>query len=302
MPAGSETGAPMAVSDATASPRIVWPGWERRSNVSDVSRLVNECQPARLPHHHTMSEPTNKRTSTILFWLAALCGLALLLFLPPWLFGLYSANTLEHDVARKGEPLTFAELAALHPAIPDELNAAIPLLQLWESEQGDYWARIRKGEAAKPDRAPLDRKIPFLGARNARADRPNGNARLDADVLVASEKLLSDRQAHMQAVREALQRPQFRFPFLSDIASVLIPHVSELKSEATWFELEALIATEHGDAKAAIDAIRCAAKIGQCLADEHVFVSQLVRIAILNLNLESVERLVSRLADRKSVV
>ena len=246
-----------------------------------------------------MNERSNKRTSTILFWLAALFGLALLLFLPPWLFGLYTANTLERGIAAKGEPITLAELAALHPAIPDELNAAIPLLQLWESEQGDYWARILKGErvVSKTKRAPIDSKIPFLNPLSVRSARPSGTNRLDPAVLAAAEKLLAERQAHMRAVRDALQRPQFRFPLrFSDGASMLIPHLSELRIEASWFELEALIATEHDDAKGAIAAIRSAAKIGQLLADEGLIVSQLDRIEILNLNLESVERLLSRLA------
>src|SRR6185436_3263992 len=57
---------------------------------------------------------------------------------------------LEKQIRQKGEPLSLAELAATYPAIPDDQNAAIPLLEVWEKDDPAFWQAWRKNDRPLP--------------------------------------------------------------------------------------------------------------------------------------------------------
>src|SRR2546423_10476087 len=55
-----------------------------------------------------------------------------------------AVRRLEAEIRKKGEPLTLKELAATYLPIPDEENAAVILLELWEKEDPAFWGAFRK--------------------------------------------------------------------------------------------------------------------------------------------------------------
>src|SRR5215470_1755832 len=101
-------------------------------------------------------------------------------------------RALEERARQKGEPLTLAELAAKYPAIPDEENAAIPLLQLWEKEDPAFWQAFRQGERSLPTRATPDvaPQLPYLGgeARRVMRSEPLSQASREAAEAYVSEQ------------------------------------------------------------------------------------------------------------------
>jgi hypothetical protein len=107
---------------------------------------------------------------------------------------------------------------------------------------------------------------------------------------------VADHAAHREAVREALARPQFRFPLqLAAGAGTLMPHLARMKEVALEFRAEGWLAVQLGDADRAIRALTDSASLAQLLQDEPILISQLVRISGCALALSQAEQLLSRL-------
>ena len=229
---------------------------------------------------------------------AVLLGLALLLT-AGWYITYRAGNSsairrLEAKAAKRGEPLTLAELAAKSPPIPDAENAAVVLLELWKESEPQFWQAFIDGRAPLPERnvVPVDPDLPILGSN---ATRPSRVQPLSPAALSAAEDYLKSHAAHMERVRAALRRPRCRFPVkFNDGYDALLPHLSKLKGEAQLFRLEALVATERGDNDAAITALGNPGRIGTLLAEEPFLITQLVRIACFTMVVDGAQHLLCR--------
>jgi hypothetical protein len=216
-----------------------------------------------------------------------------------WYLSYRSGNSsairrLEAKAAKRGEPITLAELAAMHPPVPDAENAAIPLLELWKEAEPEFWQAFIDGRRPLPNRAiaKIDPDLPILGSK---ATRPSRVEPLSPAALKAAEDYLKSHADHMETVRAALRRPRSRFPVkFTDGYNTLLPHLAKLKTEAQQFRLEALVAAERGDTDTAITALGNAARTGHLLTDEPFLISQLVRIACLTIALNGAQDLLSR--------
>ena len=83
------------------------------------------------------------------------CALAMICFVGAWYAKVCNSqrkivSNLEGEVAKRAEPLTLSALAALYPPIPDEQNAAQPLLELWQDEDPEFWKAFRAGKHPLP--------------------------------------------------------------------------------------------------------------------------------------------------------
>lgn len=201
---------------------------------------------------------------------------------------------LEQEARQRGEPITLAELATNYPAIPDEENAAVALVEIWSQQEPEIWAAFKAGASVLPERRSEDFNpaLPYLGRDAQRIPR---DVPLTPESLAAMDEFLTAQAGHIAAVRSAFRRPRFRF----DIAfgagpAALLPHLSRIRKEARIFQIVSLAAVEHGDVTGALQAIEDSIHSGQLLAAEPTLISQLVRIACLNLALTSMEQLLSR--------
>jgi len=201
---------------------------------------------------------------------------------------------LEARIKQKGEPLTTAELMAAYPPIPDQVNGAVALLQVWERENPPYWRAFREGRSSlPPTKEPaVDRAVPFRGADAQQIARMQV---LQVTNIAAAEAHLASNQEHLAAVRIALQHSQFRFPLATTngLMRMLYSHVSELRKEAQNFRIEALIAGEHGDVDGAIANLEYVARTGHALAAEPLLISQLTRCGLYSMVLADLQRLLS---------
>ena len=231
----------------------------------------------------------------------ALVGIVLI---PPLLLGIWYINLrtsnasairrLEQEIRQRGEPVTLAELQTNYPAIPDEENAAVALMEIWHEDDPEFWNAFKAGASTLPERHNVvhDPALPYLGSNGRKVPR---NQPLSSAALAAAESFLSTNAARFEAVRAALKRPRFRFPIkFEDGPAARVPHLARLRSETRNFQVAALAASERGENTKALQALEDIARTGQVLTDEPVELSQLVRIACLNLALESTEQLLSR--------
>jgi hypothetical protein len=205
-----------------------------------------------------------------------------------------AVSRLEKQARGRGEPLTLAELEAKLPQVADGENAAVALLDLWKSEEPEFWQAFLDGTRPLPkhQRTPVDPKVPMYGLKGEKVTRTKA---MSAAGLAAGEAYLKSKAAHLQKVREALRRPQCRFPLnITEGFQALLPHLSVMKEEAQLFRLEAAVATERGEVDMAITALTNAARTGQLLAEEPFLISQLVRLADLSMALLGTEHLLSR--------
>jgi type II secretory pathway pseudopilin PulG len=250
-------------------------------------------------HDLTSAQPTGRKRWR---WLSG--GLLLVLFSPLlvvilWYAGVRIANAraitrLEMEIRQRGEPVTLAELQASYPPIPDEQNAALALLALWEKEDPAFWMAFRKGTRPLPEHQAreVDPDVPILGGKGGSVARGKS---LDPAALAAAKEYLAREANHFAAAHEALAHPQGRFPLnFGEGYALLLPHLATIKREAQNFRLAALIAAEKGKVDEAITALRDAARAGQILAEDPLLISQLVRIACLAIAIGGTEDLLSR--------
>ena len=200
----------------------------------------------------------------------------------------------EAQARQRGEPVTLEELAAAYASVPDAANAAQPLLELWKKQDSGRWTAWLEGQPALPQEKPMTypEGLPYLGPKTKPPER---GLPLDPKAKTVVQEYLKEQSNHLAAVRVALQRPRGRFPLrFKDASNLLLPHLSELKREAQTFRIEALLATDQGEADQSLASLEDVIRIGQLLKDEPLLISQLVRISCLSIAVGGMEALLWR--------
>src|SRR5262249_50107663 len=138
-------------------------------------------------------------------------------------------------------------VALRYPPIPDEQNAAVGLLNLWEEDQPEFWKAFRRGERKLPERrqARFDPALPFLGNETRHPPRVGA---LSPASRAAVEEHVRTNAAHLERVRLALQRPRCLFPAqFTDGYAALLPHLAEMKKEAQGFWMTNVLEMDRND-------------------------------------------------------
>ena len=200
----------------------------------------------------------------------------------------------EAAIQQRGEPLTLEDLARNYGEVPEAENAAILMLDLWESEAPEFWRAFRNGERNLPKNpaTKYDPAVPILGSQGRRIPRDQP---LSAEAKSAAESLMAERAVHLTAVRAALLRPEARFPIRwGDGHLTELPHLAAIKGEAQLLRLESVLATDQGDMSQALAALENLSRLTGLLAEEPMLISQLVRISCGQILLDGVERLLNQ--------
>jgi len=277
----------------------------RKFQIRNLSRLLKlpftTC--CRLSLQAKMSRPPPLPKSPVRsrIWLACLAALLLLQFLTVLGMHLHfrltnakAVRRLEARARARGEPLTLAELAAKQPSIPDDQNAAVELLKLWEKDDPAFWQAFRLGHTPLPTRrsAERDPELPFLGSPTALVTR---SGPLSAESLAAAEVCAKEHEEHFEVVRSALRRPRRVCPLkITDGFAALMPYLPTMKGEAQSFRVLVALNLERGDVDGALSAIEDVRRTGQSLTDGPFLIDQLVRVACLTMVFMDAERLLSQ--------
>lgn len=250
--------------------------------------------PPPIPQRYPASHPRGRRVP-ILFGIGLTLVVILVIACAAFRFSNASAiRKLEAEVRARGEPLTLTELQTSYASIPDQDNAALALIQIWQQEEPEFWEAFLSGDYNLPERSvrKYDPALPYLGSEAKKI--PRGEPLSPASVAAVDE-FITTNATRFAAVQTALLRPQSRFPVnMPDGLAALLPHLPSLRQEASYFQIAALAAAEHNDAAGALAALRNIARCGQVLAKEPMLISQLVRLASMGMMVGGVEQWLSR--------
>lgn len=198
-----------------------------------------------------------------------------------------------------GEPITLHELAATRKPIPDNENAAVALMDIWQDEDPAFWKAFRAGKRNLPDRVEpkFNPNLPILGKH---AVRDGYQLPWSKDQLTAARAFISTNRTRSERIRAALDRPKAQYQInLLDGFTMLIPHDLMIKREASRLEIGAMLSTTDGESNAAIDQIETTITLANTLKDEPCLISQLVRIACLHIALDAAEEFLKSVRSDK---
>jgi hypothetical protein len=206
----------------------------------------------------------------------------------------------EAAARKRGEPVTVRELAAAYPRVTDTENIHRALVAVWSSEDPAFWTAYMNGTRPLP--AQQDEKLsPALTLVGDGKQLVYTNE-LSAAQIAAIGEFLSEKKAHMDAVRAALRLKLYSANYnFDDGYAMLLPELAKLKREAQFLTLEALDAIAAANNPRAIAAIADVARAGHCLKTDPLLIGQLVRIACYTIAINDMERLLKyrQLADRE---
>ena len=122
---------------------------------------------------------------------------------------------LEAKARKNGEPLTYTELTAIYPPIPDSQNGAALLMDEWEKYDPVSWKSFRDGAAPHGgfhEPPNVDSNLPYLGSFWVKVERTND---ISPASLKAADVYLREQNKHFDKVRTALSYSNFWFPAIT---------------------------------------------------------------------------------------
>ena len=133
------------------------------------------------------------------------------------------------------------------------------------------WQSYYRALAAKTNEFPI-------------ASKPQTPA---ADVLLALSKYASA----IEELRQASLLPYSRFPIDYDTecpAAILLPHLAGMKRPANLLQLRAIAELQNGQNPKALEDVKLSLYLADSIRTEPILISQLVRIALLNIALQPI--------------
>ncbi|HRK33564.1 MAG TPA: hypothetical protein PLJ47_03125 [Candidatus Hydrogenedentes bacterium] len=219
-----------------------------------------------------MSHEKTKRRLHPILWLI---GILLAVVAGSLAWSMFSLRSTVSAIRANNEPTTMEELDAWYRQVPEEQNAALLVLQAIESFQpGESDALVPYATKLQPDL--------------------NG-APFSAEVRVALAGHLADNKEALELLARAVDMPGSRYPvFLPTVLQSGLPHLEGIRGLARLYAAEAVFKADQEDARGACEAIMRNLKLADTLQNEPILISQLVRVAIQGLALESAEYVVNR--------
>ena len=197
------------------------------------------------------------------------------------------------DWEAKGE--SFDVASVIPAAISDEQNAAKSALF-----EPLFVVSMQNSEEAKKtvNRFKLDaKKKP--GSKNWRLGESRNLADWEESILAAANSpekgdtpadtilnALKPFEADLTELAEAMARPGCRFDIrYEDVFMALMPHLALLRDASQLYSLRASASLAKGDTDGAMSDVLLGIRTSELFADEPMLISQLVRVAILEMNL-----------------
>lgn len=226
---------------------------------------------------HPMHSPEHVRRMR---WLL-LIGLMILVIVTFFVWRFHARAQVAQALAAiraAGFPATGAELDDWYPPVDESENAALVL--------GAVIDRI----AVPPDDDTLA-KLPWLG----RAEAPKPGESYDTETLAVMRQSLADNATILSEIHRGAGMDRARYPLdLNEGFSLILWHTSGLRKAAHLMAVEAAVHAADGDADGAAKAAGAIFGIAHTLKDEPLLISHLVRIAIDQVGVQVVERMLGR--------
>jgi hypothetical protein len=180
------------------------------------------------------------------------------------------------SLQQAGEPVTRDDFER-QPPLPDDQNAAIPLLRA-AARLPEYDEKLSRESSRYPFRVPLSQR----------------EHELLAPELAVADAILAD-------VREAQARPAVRWPRDPNESMLiqLLPELNPMRSLATAIDHAAVVCLDRGDFKGALDRLRLALSVADALSEDQGFVGFLVSVGVRHQVLARLEEVLAKMGDPK---
>jgi hypothetical protein len=174
-------------------------------------------------------------------------------------------------IPRKDRDTNFVDWLKMRVAYNDDWPATNGNWQTAKISDLKVWQNYYRALAAKTNEFPI-------------SSQPQTPAQ---DVLLA----LSKYDSTIEELRQASQLPYSRFPLEYDKANpadILLPHLGDLKRCSQVLQLRALAELQNGESEKALDDVKLSLRLADSIRTEPFLISQLVRVAILQITLQPV--------------
>ncbi|MDB6037013.1 MAG: hypothetical protein JWM99_854, partial [Verrucomicrobiales bacterium] len=178
------------------------------------------------------------------------------------------------DIRKAHHPVTLAESNAAYTPVPIRENAAVYFSEHFYSVKSDT----------------NESKLPFVG----RGSLPKPNIPLDEKTKAHMGAYLAKNAKGIETIHEAMQLPKSRYPIDLEMGpSTLLPHLSKIREAENLLQLKTALNIENGDRAAALESLQDHLRLANTLSNEPVMISQIVRLAAIQLAVASAERVIS---------
>jgi len=201
---------------------------------------------------------------------------------------------LEAKARTAGEPITLQELAATRKPIPDEENAAVALMDIWQDDDPAFWKAFRAGAKKLPKRTKprYNPNLP-LGSENSWKLShllPWNDAQIEA-----ARAFVATNQVRAERIQAALSLPKAQFPLnFADGYKMLVPHLSALRYESKRLQVANLLAITENHPDLALNELGEMMQLSDTIRDEPLLFSQLVRMGCIGIAFTGTEQFLQR--------
>jgi hypothetical protein len=178
------------------------------------------------------------------------------------------------EIRKSQHPVTLAEANASYTAVPIRENAALYFTE--------HFYTVKSGTN--------ESRLPFVG----RGSLPKPREPLDEKTKALIGAYLAKNAKGLEIIHEALQLPKSRYPIDLEMGfSTLLPHLSKIREAESLLQLKTALDIENGNRAAALESLLDHLHLAHTLNNEPVMISQMVRLAAIQLAVGSAERVVS---------
>src|ERR1043166_7765705 len=219
-----------------------------------------------MPTNHHFDDAPRRIYRRKSFWFgAAIVGIIVGIAVFRAVLGLQIRAQL-NQIAKSGAPIDLTAVNALQPPVPINENAALEILAAAD-------------DIAKAGPSANDFKWPH--GRDALTQLQKS---LLADIITNNASALT-------RLHRGVALPGSRFPVdWRSGPSTLLPHLSKVKGLAQLLRAHSLLAIEQGNSDAAVQSLLDQFRLAHTLATEPCLISQVVRMACLQISIEALER------------
>lgn len=171
-------------------------------------------------------------------------------------------------------PVTLAEANAAYSAVPVRENAALYFSEHFYSVKG----------------GTNESKLPYVG----RGSLPKPREPINEQTKRGMGEYLAKNAKGIEIIHQATQLPKSRYPIDLEMGpSTLLPHLGRIREAENLLQLRTALAIENGDRAAALESLQDHLLLANTLSNEPVMISQIVRLAAIQLAVTSAERVIS---------
>jgi hypothetical protein len=210
-------------------------------------------------------------------WVLAAVPLFVVLGFVGWRFS--ASSGVKRQVAelkREGVPTTAVELDIWYTNVPAVDNAALEFLEAFRTYNAP--GRTNNPSEMKAEEMVVGHPLP-------------------PKLAEAVEALVSRNSEAIELVHRAAELKASRYPIdLTKGWETLLPHLAQLKQLGQLMKWDAIRHSRMGNREAALKSVRSGLAIAGSLENEPLYISQMVRIAVVSIMVPALERVVTEQA------